>query len=312
MSQLPTFSIVIPNYNNGATLARAIDSVLAQTYPAHEIIVIDDGSRDDTRSVAQAYGERVLYVYQENAGVSAARNHGARIATGEWLAFLDADDVFMPNRLEAHASWIARDAGLDFLLADQEFRTEEGTFMHLSIDTTGFGRRLLAAHPGQTDIVVEACRFGELVADGFTEIRTLSVPRASFHRLGGFPVGKKIGEDLHFVIRLCAASRRAGVTALPLAVYYIYANSAIRKDVVAAQQAFVATLEELAAELHAADAGIRRGLREKIRQARLSLAYMYLRKNLRRDALASVMPLLRRTPSLLAVRDVLSVLRGIR
>jgi glycosyltransferase involved in cell wall biosynthesis len=313
MSSLPaTFSVIIPNYNNGATLGRAIESVLAQTYPAHEIIVIDDGSADDSRAVATSFGDKVRYVYQDNAGVSAARNAGARVATGEWLAFLDADDTFLPERLALHADWIARGPGLDFLLADQDFRQPDGSFMHRSIDSTSFGRALLARHPGQRDILLEEADFGPLLADGFTEIRTLSIPRATFERLGGFPLGKRIGEDLHLVVRLCAGSRRAGVVAQSVADYYIYPSSAIRKDVVAAQRAFVETLEELAGEIRHAPAGLRRGLRQKIRQARLSLAYMYLRKQSRRDALGCVLPLLRPTPTWTAIRDVLSVVRGIR
>jgi glycosyltransferase involved in cell wall biosynthesis len=313
MSSLPaTFSVIIPNYNNGATLARAIESVLAQTYPAHEIIVIDDGSADDSRAVATSFGDKVRYVYQDNAGVSAARNAGARVATGEWLAFLDADDTFLPERLALHADWIARDPGLDFLLADQDFRQPDGSFMHRSIDSTSFGRALLARHPVQRDILLEEADFGPLLADGFTEIRTLSIPRATFERLGGFPLGKRIGEDLHLVVRLCAGSRRAGVVAQSVADYYIYPSSAIRKDVVVAQRAFVETLEELAGEICHAPAGLRRGLRQKIRQARLSLAYMYLRKQSRRDALGSVLPLLKPVPTLTAVRDILSVMRGIR
>lgn len=312
MSHSPAFSVVIPNYNNGATLARAIDSVLAQRYPAHEIIVVDDGSSDDSRTVAARYGERVRYVYQPNAGVSAARNRGAALATGDWLAFLDADDVFLPNRLEVHADWIAREPGVGFLLADQEFRSPEGVLQQMAIGASPFGRRLVERAGGATEMPMGPDDFGDFIADGFAEIRALSLPRATFERLGGFPVGKKIGEDLHFVVRLCAASASAGVVNLPVAIYYIYPTSAIRKDVVAAQQNFVATLEELSGELGQASAGIRRGLREKVRQARLSLAYMYLRKNLRMNALASVLPLVRRAPSLVALRDVLSVMRGIR
>lgn len=313
MSHLPlTFTVIIPNYNNGATLGRAIESVLAQTFAAHEIIVIDDGSVDDSHAVATSFGDKVRYVYQDNAGVSAARNAGARLATGTWLAFLDADDTFLPERLALHADWIARDSSLDFLLADQDFRQPDGSFMHRSIDSTYFGRELLARHPGQRDILLEEADFGPLLAGGFAEIRTLSIPRATFERLGGFPLGKKIGEDLHLVVRLCAESRRAGVVAQSVADYYIYPSSAIRKDVVAAQRAFVETLEELAGDIRRAPAGVRRGLHEKIRQARLSLAYIYLRKQARRDALSSVLPLLKPTPTWTAIRDVLSVVRGIR
>ena len=99
----PTFSVIIPNYNNGSTLARAIRSVQAQTYPAHEIIVIDDGSSDDSAAVAAQFAGQIIYVKQPNSGVAVARNHGAQRATGDWLAFVDADDEFTPDRLAAHA-----------------------------------------------------------------------------------------------------------------------------------------------------------------------------------------------------------------
>ncbi|VXC21146.1 glycosyltransferase family A protein [Massilia sp. 9I] len=307
-----TFSVIIPTYNNALTLARSLDSVLAQTYPAHEIFVVDDGSMDGTREVVAAYGDRVIYHYQPNAGVSVARNVGARMATGSWLAFLDADDTFAPDRLALHAEWIERDPDLDFLLGDQDFLKPDGSFTHAAITSSAFGRALQKRHPNAHEIVLEEDDFGPLIADGFAEIRTLSLSRATFHRLGGFPVGTRIGEDLQLIVRLCAASRRAGVVMRTLAHYYIYPSSAIRKDALGSQRAFVATLEELAGQMNASQPGLRSGLREKIRQARLSLAYMYLRQRLRRAAIGSVLPMLRPVPSLTAIRDVLSVVRGIR
>ena len=307
-----SFSVVIPNYNNGATLARAIESVLGQGHAAHEIIVVDDGSSDDSADVCARFGARVRYVRQQNAGVSAARNHGARLASGNWLAFLDADDIYLPDRLEAHARWIAREPDIDFLFGDQEYRTPDGALLQMSIDACAAGRALLARHPGVVDIPLGPEDFGACVADGFAEIRTLSMPRAAFLALGGFPLDYKIGEDLHFFIRLYAASRKGGVVNLPLSVYYIYPGSALRKDPMAAQAAYVTTLEALAPALRGASAGIRRGWRDKLRSGRLSLAYMHLRRGQRRVALAVVAPLLRDDPSLRSLRDVASIRRGLR
>jgi glycosyltransferase involved in cell wall biosynthesis len=93
-------SAVIPCYNYGRYLARAIDSILAQTYPVSEIIVVDDGSTDNTREVALSYADRVRYIFQQNRGPSAARNRGIRAASGEWIAILDADDWWMPEKTE--------------------------------------------------------------------------------------------------------------------------------------------------------------------------------------------------------------------
>jgi glycosyltransferase involved in cell wall biosynthesis len=90
---------VIPTYNRGALVGRAIESALAQEYAPSEIIVVDDGSVDDTRKVLESYGDKVRCVYQANAGVSAARNRGVREAKCEWIAFLDSDDYWVPSHL---------------------------------------------------------------------------------------------------------------------------------------------------------------------------------------------------------------------
>jgi glycosyltransferase involved in cell wall biosynthesis len=91
---------MIPTYNREYTIARAIDSVLNQEYASSEIIVVDDGSNDNTRKILEAYGEKIRYVYQENAGVSAARNRGVNEAKYEWIAFLDSDDYWLPHHLQ--------------------------------------------------------------------------------------------------------------------------------------------------------------------------------------------------------------------
>jgi glycosyltransferase involved in cell wall biosynthesis len=93
------FSVVIPTFNRAKYLREALESVFLQDVPGLQVIVIDDGSTDDTRSVAAEYGSRVEYVYQENRGPGAARNHGVRRARGEFVAFLDSDDVWLPGKL---------------------------------------------------------------------------------------------------------------------------------------------------------------------------------------------------------------------
>src|SRR6185295_19151753 len=91
-------SVIIPAYNQARWLPECIESALQQTLTAHEIIVVDDGSTDDTREVVSRYPVR--HIYQKNAGVSAARNRGIQEATGEWIALLDGDDYWLPRKLE--------------------------------------------------------------------------------------------------------------------------------------------------------------------------------------------------------------------
>lgn len=102
-----TVSVIIPCYNHGHFLTTAIDSVLAQTYKNIEIIVVDDGSSDNTKEVAQSYNG-VRYIYKENGGLSAARNTGIAESKGEYLLFLDADDWLYPDALEVNLQYLKK------------------------------------------------------------------------------------------------------------------------------------------------------------------------------------------------------------
>jgi glycosyltransferase involved in cell wall biosynthesis len=100
MTHSPTVSVIIPVYNGEKYLAEALESVLAQTHPIHEIIVVDDGSTDGSAAIAACYSPLVRVITTAHVGPPIARNHGADAATGEWLAFLDADDLWLPEKLQ--------------------------------------------------------------------------------------------------------------------------------------------------------------------------------------------------------------------
>jgi len=121
-----TISVIIPAYNHARYLAEAIDSVLAQTYAPLEIIVVDDGSTDGTPAVAASYGDRIRYIRQENAGVGAARNNGIAAARGEYLAFLDSDDIWLPEKLEREIALFDADPQLGFVHCGVEKFDESG------------------------------------------------------------------------------------------------------------------------------------------------------------------------------------------
>lgn len=97
---MASVSVIIPTFNRGATIGRALRSVYAQTRPADEIIVVDDGSTDETETLVRDKFPEATYIYQENYGVSAARNRGILKAKGEWIAFLDSDDEWLSTKLE--------------------------------------------------------------------------------------------------------------------------------------------------------------------------------------------------------------------
>jgi len=111
-SRQPTVSVVIPVYNGERLIAETLRSVLAQTLPVHEILVIDDGSTDRTAEVVASFAPRVTLVRQANAGESTARNDGIARATGEWIAFVDADDLWKPEKLERQMAALAGTSAL--------------------------------------------------------------------------------------------------------------------------------------------------------------------------------------------------------
>lgn len=121
----PLVSVVIPAYNAGKWLGDAVGSVLAQTYPEWELIIVNDGSTDGTGDLARSFGDpRILVVDQANQGVSAARNTGIRQSKGEFLCFMDADDAMLPENLATKVKAIA-EHGVDWVFADMAACNED-------------------------------------------------------------------------------------------------------------------------------------------------------------------------------------------
>ena len=179
-SAAPTISVVIPAYNSAGSIRRSIDSALAQTVPPLEILVVDDGSRDNTAEVVGAYPKPVRLIRQENGGPGAARNHGARVARGEWIGLLDADDAWLPHKLEAQRPYTV---------------SEKTGVVHAAVVS------------GSKQSIPAVADFGLLWNRNVVKTSTVLIRRAAFMEVGGFDEDRSlIGvEDYNLWLRMARA-----------------------------------------------------------------------------------------------------------
>ncbi len=181
--QSPLISCIVPVYNGERYLKEALDSILAQTYRPLEIIVADDGSTDGTASVVANYGNRVRCLWQPNAGPAAARNRGLSLVQGEFVAFLDADDLWHPGKLERQIARFQARPGLDLCVTYvQNFWIPE-----LQEEAERFrNHRLAKPVPGYV-------------------AQTLLARRALFESLGQFNTGLMHGDAKEWFLRAAEA-----------------------------------------------------------------------------------------------------------
>ena len=204
-------AVVIPTYNYGRFIGEALRSVLAQTLVPDEIVVVDDGSTDDTEAVVRGFGDRVKYIRQENGGVSSARNRGVAETSCELIAFVDADDIVQSEFLEAlFTEFSARDGvGLTHC-GTRLFDSETGETLSFDLD-------------GGADGVADNLLLWE--GPGFPAPGLVMVSRAAFDAVGGFDTRQKVGEDWDFCYRI-ARQYKVGFVAEPLINYRIHSSAA--------------------------------------------------------------------------------------
>ena len=126
-------SAVIPAYNSAEFLKEAIDSILKQTHPVDEIIIVDDGSTDQTQQVVESFGDQITYIKQANQGPSAARNNGILAAKGDWIAFLDADDQWTADKIEQQLNALKKAPTLKLIAADMAEVDQTGDLLIESV-----------------------------------------------------------------------------------------------------------------------------------------------------------------------------------
>jgi glycosyltransferase involved in cell wall biosynthesis len=186
---MPEVSVVIPTFQHARFVGQAIDSVLAQTYRDYEIIVVDDGSTDDTQAVLAGYRALITPIYQENRGLSAARNAGIRASSGKYIAFLDADDLWLPEKLERQAPLFEQDASVGLVCSDMSYFDQDG-----DRPGTAFGMKDRPIKRGMV--------YPQIFLNSFIFMPTVVVRKSCFDERGLFDETLKACEDLEMWLRI--------------------------------------------------------------------------------------------------------------
>ncbi len=182
----PRVSVIIPAYNCDQYIERAVKSVLEQTYKNYELIVVDDGSTDQTEQVLSGYQDVIHYIYQANQGAAIARNHGCEMAQGEFLAFLDGDDFFLPDKLKEQVACFEENQSIDLV--------QSGWIM---VNQVGEGLTEVTPWKVAPELNLETWVLHKCVRPSALMIRKIW-----WEKVGGFDHRYPPTEDLDFVLRL--------------------------------------------------------------------------------------------------------------
>lgn len=213
MLNQPLVSVVIPTYNRAALVQTAIDSVFAQSYPRLEIIVVDDGSSDDTGAIlATRYGQEIQYFWQENQGESVARNKGIAAAHGEYIALLDSDDQWLPMKIERqveameHSTEVAV-IGCQAQAIDFNGKLIEDTGLHTDVQAE--------------NLTLERILFANTFGGG-----SIALIRSHLLRqLGGFDPSIRFGEDWDLWLRMLINGGKFAMISEPLVLVHRHHNA---------------------------------------------------------------------------------------
>ena len=224
----PLISVIIPAYQAAGPLGRALGSALDQAYPRLEIVVVDDGSTDATAQVASqaaARDPRIHYSWQLNQGQASARNRAVAQAQGDYLAFLDADDEWLPGKLRLQADLLRHYASLDFIFSESldQVDARGRTELILSGRYARALRRLdRQPLPWPADVfAVSAASLRPVVFNfGFIHLSSVMLRRDLFERLGGFNPRYRGLEDVDLWVRATRQARFA-CCAKPLAIHHV-------------------------------------------------------------------------------------------
>lgn len=185
---MPQISVVIPSYNCGPYIAEALDSVLGQTYSDLEIIVVNDGSTDNTGEIIKPYRDTIIYIEQQNRGLPAARNVGIRAASGDYIALLDADDSWIPNKLDQQMPRFS-DLEVGIVCSDVSVTYSDGRFLP----------SFLAERP----LATEGYIIDNYIQSRFLFPSTMIFRRQCFDQVGLFDEEMFACEDMELFMKMC-------------------------------------------------------------------------------------------------------------
>ena len=226
MLTTPKISVIIPCYNAERYIVSAISSVFAQDWPNLEVVVVDDGSSDRSAELICASFPEVRLVQQLNQGIAVARNHGIACAQGDWIAFLDADDIWLPGKLQAQWDTLSAIPGTRMCHTAFEFWTStepspEPAFLAALQRRSGDRKRWLG---------VSGWIYPQLLLDCAVWTSTVLVHRSVFSEVGPFDQSLRIGEDYDLWLRISRVTQILHV-AFPYALYRLHPTSITRSIV---------------------------------------------------------------------------------
>jgi glycosyltransferase involved in cell wall biosynthesis len=184
-------SVVIATYNRANYLRETIESVLGQRFQDFELIVVDDGSTDETREVVAAYGSRARFIYQENRGPSAARNLGARQARGDWISFQDSDDLCLPNHLEKLSDHVRNHPEVGMVFAN-------GTYL----GGPAHHRQTIIPAVKSRRLAEQGVHLEDLFDKSIVRLQAALISKRCYDEVGGHDEGLRISMDLDLAFRL--------------------------------------------------------------------------------------------------------------
>ncbi|MFA9461277.1 glycosyltransferase [Thiohalorhabdus methylotrophus] len=202
-AELPLVSVIIPTYNAEPFISEALDSVLEQDYPNKEIIVVDDGSTDNTEDILLLYKDNIIIEKKENGGISSARNKGLEIATGEYIAFLDADDIWLPGKLTSQVTYLESNPHIHLIYGKvEEWRTNNPN-PPIKQESLHF---LNKAEPPSIDPDYSGWLYGQLLGDFSISTICVMLRSSLIESIGYFKENLEQGEDFEFWLRISLIS----------------------------------------------------------------------------------------------------------